>query len=683
MLVPQTVRLTDHGDPPAALIPAERLVWKHNGHGEALFEVLFADGVRETCCITALEDGAWRLHMGQVLDLDLSLHQAKSSLQHQVLEDQVRLRNGEAHLTVYTTVPGLVFGYGEHASWRTVGLDINVGDARQSFALFRHARGFGMSFELQATEQVYGGGEEFGPLGKVGRTLDFHNADSLGVNGQLRYQSTPYVWASRSGGLALLNAAPSRLDVGATRHEVMTWATSRPGMTLWVQSAPGAGPGIAQFRRALPKPMRNVPDWSLGLWLSRCYYRDQAEVMQAVEQAQAHGVQAGVINLDARCWMRAETRTDFVWDTTRFDAYPQFLAWLRGQGLQVCLWENPYVSSKTESLYAEGVEKGYFARTRQGVPYALEWIPEGLAGFPKAPPAGLVDFTRPEARAWWKDLHRPFIRAGVRCFKTDFGEEVPADAQFYDGSDGWALRNVYADLYNACVTEVLQEETGEDGILWARSGWFLPSCHPVKWAGDSQTSWRALRATLRGGLGQAVGGTLFWSHDIGGFYGPAPDAELFLRWAQAGLWGSHARCHGTTAREPWAFGAATLQRFREALALRLHLAPYWRATCDSAVARAQSVMRPLWLVCPEDPCCRGIEDQWFAGDDVLVAPFVEATGGRDLYLPSGEWTDLRTGALVSGERWLRSERTPHIPVFARADAAFKRLFAEAPRLLGG
>ena len=682
MLVPKTVRLTDHGHPPATLIPAERLVWRHDGGGEAAFEVIFADGVREACKISALANGAWRLHIGQSQEVDQSLTQARAKLQHEVFDHEVRLRAGDAQLTVFTTQPGLAFAYGDKPAWRTVSHDINVGDARQSFPLFRHARGLGVSFELQAGEQICGGGEEFGAMSKNGRTLDFYNADALGVNGMLRYQSTPYIWGSRSGGLALLNAAPSRLNVGATRHDVMTWTTSRPGLTLWVQTGQEAAPAIAHFRRALPSPLRNVPNWSLNLWLSRCYYQDQAEVVQVVQQAKEHGVQAGVINLDARCWMRAETRTDFVWDSARFDPYPQFIGWLRSQELQVCLWENPYVSCKTETLYAEGVDKGYFARTKDGQPYPLEWIPEGLAGFPKSPAAGLVDFTRPEACAWWKDLHRPFIRAGVRCFKTDFGEEIPADAHFADGSDGWMLRNVYADLYNACVTEVLQEETGNDGIVWARSGWFLPSCHPVKWAGDSQTSWRALRATLRGGLGQAVGGALFWSHDIGGFYGAPPDGELFLRWAQAGLWGSHARCHGTTAREPWAFGAPVLQRFREALALRTHLTPYWRAACDAAVQQAQSVMRPLWLMCPNDPQCAHVDDQWFAGEHVLVAPFVEARGGRRVYLPEGTWMDLRTGESLQGERWIHSERTPHLPVFVRSTAPLLELFRAAPRLLG-
>ncbi|MEN9529437.1 MAG: hypothetical protein RI932_1310, partial [Pseudomonadota bacterium] len=427
--------------------------------------------------------------------------------------------------------------------------------------------------------------------------------------------------------------------------------------------------------RALMGGVTTVPEWSYGLWLSRCFYKDEAEVRAVIENNRKHNLGATVINLDARAWMRAQTRTDFVWDTSRWSPYKTFIPWLREQGFQVCLWENPYVSSATETLYAEGVKNGYFAKTAKGDVYPYQWVPTGLEGFPQPPIAGLVDFTNAKARTWWKDQHRSYLRAGVNCFKTDFGEEIPHDAVFSDGSTGKQLRNVYSDLYNLCVMEVVREECGDQGILWARSGYTKMSKTPVKWAGDSQTTWNALRASLRGALSQAVGGAVFWSHDIGGFYGPMPDAELFMRWSQVGLWGSHARMHGTSAREPWEFGSDALEQVKYDVALRKKLHPYFVSCGQECVRSQQSFIQPLWLHNTNDPVCWTVEDQFYAGsEDVLVAPFLTPVGGRTVYLPEGHWTCLANGNDYPGRAMHSIDRTSCCPVFVRKNSRWASLF---------
>jgi alpha-D-xyloside xylohydrolase len=682
-LVPEVTSLTYRARSPEAQIPALAIRFLKTEQHKAAFEVSFADGERGLLHVQALEieEGGWLLQLGESSPHDLKVDAAISALRCEAGERQCVLIAGDCKLTVGLENPFLTFEKMGKSSLASPGVDLNVGDAKMSFPLFKHTGGFGVSFAIAHQEIVYGGGEDFGSLAKNGRIYDIYNSDALGVNGQLRYQSTPYFCTSKGTAFALLNAAPSRIDVGARRHDILTWTTSTPALTLFVQPGGNAQKRISQFRTVTQRQAA-VPKWSLGLWLSRCYYKDQKEVEQVLQDAEIHNIPVGVVNLDARCWMRAETRTDFVWDTSRFDPYQSFLPKLVKKGIEVCLWENPYVSSKTEQLYDEGVAKGYFAKTKQGNPYPLDWVPEGLAGFPKPPVAGLVDFTLPAARKWWKDQHRPYIRAGVKCFKTDFGEEIPADAYFADGSMGWDLRNVYSDLYNLCVLEVLAEECGSEGILWARSGSSRASSTPVKWAGDSQTTWRALRSTLRAGLSQAVGGAMFWSHDIGGFYGPSPDPDLYLRWAQVGLWGSHARCHGTSAREPWCFGEKTLNAFRQALELRLKVIPYFEASCARATKTNQSFLTPLWLIEGADPASHHIDDQFMAGPDVCVAPFLEAFGGRDFYLPGGStWRDLRSGNILEGGRFFHTERTLHIPAFLRVGSHFEGLFEAAPRIL--
>lgn len=586
----------------------------------------------------------------------------------------------------------------------TVGDDYNVGNIPMRFPLFRYTsprgEGLGLAFGLTHGELLFGAGEDFGPLVKNGRQFDFVNADALGVNGEDRYQSTPTFSSSKGWTLTVLSPEPCRVDAGRTRSDVLVVSSSQPHLTLLLQFLPCPRARASQLRAILSGADASVsatpgtfaspgaPAWSLGLWLSRCFYKDQEEVDGVLAATTAHGFPPGVVNLDARCWMRATTRTDFVWDTSRFAPFESYLPSVRERGFEVCLWENPYVSCATETLHTEGVREGFFAKTPQGEPYPLQWVPEGLPGFPKPPDAGLVDFTQPRAREWWKDKHRPFLRAGVKCFKTDFGEEIPDDARFADGRTGWELRNAYADLYNACVLEVLREEHGDQGIVWARSGALHAYRAPVKWGGDSQTHWRALRGSLRAALSQAAGGALFWSYDIGGFYGEHPTPLFFLRAFQMGMYFTHARTHGITEREPWRFGPHVERLCRTALAARLALLPYLEHVLASSAARSESGVQPLWMRHADDATARHVDDVFYLGDDLVVAPFLDDAGSRDVYLPAGRWRDLRTGEprfLNDGGRWfsVRADAHPHAPVFAREGSAFQACFEKASQLLKG
>lgn len=642
--------------------------------------VRFADASTVSLTIEAwqLQQGTghpvWWLRLGDSSRHDARPRGVRLTLNSKIEQSLLLITVGALSLSINLARPSLCFRRRGALLLQSPGDDLIVGDAAASHALFKHQYGrggFGISFGIGHGERFFGGGESFQNWCKNGLAVDLRNADALGVTGLGQYQTTPYLWSSVGYGLAMLGAAPTRVDVGATRQDILRWCGEQDGLSLLVQ-AEGAPKAMWQELRTLTHAPRVVPSWTLGLWLSRCYYQDQNEVEAVLQAASEHKVAVQVLNLDARCWMRAETRTDFVWDESRFEPYQIYIPSLRERGIRVCLWENPYVSSLS-ALYQEGVNHGYFARTKDGQVYPLRWVPSGLKGFPEPPPAGLVDFTNPQARRWWQDQHRPYIRAGVSAFKTDFGEEIPSDAYFADGSSGLLLRNAYADLYNLCVTEVLEQELPGEGVLWARSGWMATAATPVKWAGDSQTHWRALRASLRAGLSQAVGGALYWSHDVGGFYGPKPDAELYLRWAQLGLYGSHVRLHGTSPREPWMFGESALRTFRDALAIRTLLLPYFQHCVDRAIDDG-SVLRPLLAEYPDDIVAQGIDDQFFLGQDLLVAPFLDAEGGRRIYLPAGDWVDLRTGDLCSGSRFIRSERTAQLPAFARVSSSFMALF---------
>lgn len=652
-----------------------------NSRNYRSFELTFKDGSHTKLHMGVMNSNpsSWLIWMGDLpRSHDLFNSVVSNSTQltqvsgHWIISSEmgvIQLSTSADSLTICDTLGNSIY--------RSCPSDLLVGDVPVSFPFFKHSDGFGMSLDGGSLKHVVGGGEQFGQLNLVGRVYDVMNSDALGVNGHFRYQSTPFFVSNEGHSIAMLQCEPGRIDFGCRRHDIFTFTSDGPTLGLYLANKSSPIDAIEQWR-ALMGGVSSVPRWSFGLWLSRCFYKDEKELREVIENNSKYKTQASVINLDARAWMRAQTRTDFVWDTSRWSSFETFIPWLREKGFSVCLWENPYVSSATETLFAEGKVRGYFAKTAEGTVYPYQWVPSGLAGFPQPPLAGLVDFTNHEARNWWKDLHRPYLRAGVSCFKTDFGEEIPADAHFSDGSTGKELRNVYSDLYNLTVMEVMREECGENGIVWARSGFTKMGKTPVKWAGDSQTTWSALRATLRGGLSQAAGGAVFWSHDIGGFYGTAPSSELYLRWAQLGLWCSHARMHGTTAREPWEFGAETLEQVKADIARRERLLEYFDSAAQICTHTQQSFVSPLWLYHPEDPHSWVVDDQFFSGTkDVMIAPFLHETGGRKIYLPQGEWLFLNTGEVHQGCSHLSVNRLKTCPVFVRAHSRWKELFANS------
>jgi alpha-D-xyloside xylohydrolase len=198
----------------------------------------------------------------------------------------------------------------------------------------------------------------------------------------------------------------------------------------------------------------------------------------------------------------------------------------------------------------------------------------------------------------------------------------------------------------------------------------------VHWAGDAACSWDGLAASIRGGLHLGLSGFGFWSHDVPGFHGVPdfmgtwPSDDLYVRWTQAAVFGSHLRYHGAHPREPYEYPNVA-DIVRQWLRLRYALIPYLveqgRKTCRSGYP----VLRAMLIHHFDDPVCWHIDDQFFCGDDLLVAPIMNADGVRSIYLPSGTWTDLWTGQRIEGPTWLRGARYPlaRIPVFARADSA--------------
>jgi alpha-D-xyloside xylohydrolase len=242
----------------------------------------------------------------------------------------------------------------------------------------------------------------------------------------------------------------------------------------------------------------------------------------------------------------------------------------------------------------------------------------------------------------------------VDCFKTDFGERIPTDVVYHDGSDPLKMHNFYPYLYNQTVFRVLEAERGVgEAVLFARSATAGGQQFPVHWGGDSTATFESMAESLRGGLSLSLSGFGFWSHDIGGFEQTAA-ADVYKRWCAFGLLSSHSRLHGSSSyRVPWLYDEEAVAVLRHFTELKCRLMPYLYGAAVQAHKTGLPMLRAMMLEFPDDPGCDYLDRQYMLGDSLLVAPVFRSDNIVEYYLPAGQWTHFLSGAVAEGGRWLR------------------------------
>lgn len=518
---------------------------------------------------------------------------------------------------------------------------------------------------------VYGLGEKWGRLNKKSQLVHSLTHDALGVNAERSYKNAPFAWSPDGWGVYAHTPSPVYHAVGFPQwsHRAYGLLVEDEGLDLFLFSGETPAEIVGAFtglvgRTAMP------PLWSLGAILSKAYYRDADELLAAAREVRARGMPCDTITLDGRAWQDTETRFHFGFDPKRYPDPKAIVDELHGLDLRLCVWEYPLVAEKGPH-HAELAAKNWLIKDRRtGRPYTFRFDPEPFGEvLTQLPDSGLVDFTHPDAYAWWRDQHRALFEAGVDMIKADFGEQVEPHCLAYNGDTGHRLRNVYPLLYNRCVFEAA-EMYGRGACLLSRSGWVGSGRYPAQWGGDPQADWGGFVSSLRGGLSWGMSGAATYATDIGGFYGDRRDPELYVRWAQAAVFSSHMRFHGIGERTPWSYGEDAERAVREALSLRYRLLPYVWEALQAAAATGLPVQRAMPLAWPDDPAAWGFEDQFMFGSDILVSPTVEPGGRTITYLPHGRWRHLLDGSAFEGGRVLdRTLALDEIAAFVRDGAA--------------
>ncbi len=510
--------------------------------------------------------------------------------------------------------------------------------------------------ELGVGGLVYGLGERFTSFVKNGQSVEIWNRDG-GANTEQGYKNIPFFLTNRGWGLFVNDPGRVEFEIGSEKVSKAQFSVPGEEMEYYVIDGPDPKGVIERYTRLTGRPRLPEP-WSFGLWLTTSFTTDydEATVTSFLDGMAERDIPLHVFHFDC-FWMRGLHWCDFEWDPKMFPDPEAMLARYKARGLKICVWINPYIS-QLSSLFAEGKAKGYLIKRPDGSVWQWDrWQPG----------QGVVDFTNPEACEWYASHLKRLVAMGVDCFKTDFGERIPVDVAYHDGSDPEKMHNYYTYLYNKVTYAALEEARGQGkAVLFARSATVGGQKFPVHWGGDSYSDFDAMAESLRAGLSLGLCGFGFWSHDIGGFEYTA-EADVYKRWCAFGLLSSHSRLHGSKSyRVPWAYDEEASDVLRHFTRLKCSLMPTLFAAACEAPETGLPVMRAMILEFPEDPASDTLERQYMLGESILVAPVLQSSGEVDFYLPAGRWTHLLSGKVIEGGRWQRETHDfMSLPVYVR------------------
>ena len=491
-----------------------------------------------------------------------------------------------------------------------------------------NSRSINPVFSLAPGERIYGCGESFTSLNKVGQKVHLSVTDPQGPETDGQYKPVPFFFSNRGYGVFMHTSAPVTCDFGSSYIGADRLFMGDEQLDLFVFF--GDPKDILYEYTEITGKSPMLPLWSFGTWMSRITYFSQKEGLEIARQLRAHRIPSDVIHFDTG-WFGTDWQCDYEFAKDRFEDPVKMLRQLSKDGFHTCLWQLPYFTPQNR-FFPEIVEKGIHVRNATG-------------GMPVED--AILDFSNPETVAWYQSKIEGLMKQGVSTIKCDFGEAAPYNGFYHSGKGGLYEHNLYPLRYNKALWEVVERCHPGEGIIWARSAWAGSQRYALHWGGDAATTNIGLLGDLRGGLSFGLSGFSFWSHDMGGFVTASPE-DIYRRWLPFGFLSSHTRAHGAPPTEPWLISESFTDAFRACAEMKYKLMPYVYAQAKDCSERGLPMVRDLLVEFPDDKGAWLVEDEYMFGSQMLVAPLMESGNSRDVYLPQGKWIDYQTGKVYDG-----------------------------------
>ena len=490
-----------------------------------------------------------------------------------------------------------------------------------------NSRSINPVFFLSPGERIYGCGESFTSLNKVGQKVHLYVTDPQGPETDGMYKPVPFYFSNRGYGIFMHTSAPATCDFGASYIGAQRLFMADETMDFFIFL--GEPKDILDEYTNLTGKSPMLPLWTFGTWMSRITYFSQQEGLDIAAKLRENRIPADVIHFDTG-WFGVDWQCDYEFAHDRFPNPVAMLKKLKKEGFHTCLWQLPYFTPKNR-YFKELVDNNMHVRNAMGgMPYE----------------DAVLDLSNHQTVKWYQDKIAHLIQQGVGAIKCDFGEAAPFNGLYASGKTGLYEHNLYPLRYNKALWEAVRDNAGE-GVIWARSAWAGSQRYPLHWGGDAATNDIGMMGDLRGGLSLGLSGFSFWSHDMGGFVTASPE-DIYRRWLPFGFLSSHTRAHGAPPTEPWLISESFTDAFRRCAEMKYALMPYVYAQAKDCSNRGLPMLRALFVEFPHDAGAWLVEDEYMFGSQILVAPLMESGTSRTCYLPQGKWIDYQTGKVYEG-----------------------------------
>ena len=534
--------------------------------------------------------------------------------------------------------------------------------------------------KLGFDEHFYGLGEKASRLDKRRSSFVNWNSDTPGyIEGKDPiYQTIPFYIGLQRGiayGIFFDNSYRSYFNFGQSSQQRAWFGAEGGELNYYFFYGPSMKKILGRYAD-LTGYMPLPPLWALGNQQSRWSYYPDTMVEEVVSEYRKRDLPLDVVHLDID-YMKGYRV--FTFDKERFPDPRGLTDKLRRQGVKVVTIVDPGVKRQPSEPYHafdEGLEKNFFQRRRNGDLF----VPRVWPG-----DSVFVDYTMPEARRWWGDLHRVYTDNGIAGIWNDMNE--PADFVDQSGKNQLDVvsydegektthaknRNTFALLMARATYEGLERlQPDRRPYVITRAAYAGIQRFATMWTGDTNSTWEALSLNIPMFTSLGLSGEPFVGSDVGGFMGRG-NGELLVRAYQVSFVAPFCRNHKVIDgydQEPWRFGKYYEDIIRKYLKLRYTLLPFLYTTLEEAHRTGVPVFRPLLLNYQDDPNTYNLDDEFMIGDDLLVAPILKPDVTRRLvYLPAGGWYDYWTNKRYTGGTMINVEAPlDMVPMFVRAGA---------------
>ncbi|MCM1174126.1 MAG: glycoside hydrolase family 31 protein [Blautia sp.] len=526
---------------------------------------------------------------------------------------------------------------------------------------------------LDAGDCIYGLGDKTGVLNKRFYEYENWNSDIPDPHEDCfksLYKSIPFFITLKENGVYGIfydNTFKSYFNFGKENDGYYSFGSDDGSLDYYFiggDSMPEIVRGYTYLTGRMPLPQK----WTLGYHQSRWGYDSEETFRELAAKLRELRIPCDALHFDIDYMEHYKV---FTWDQERFPDAKTLISDLQKQGIKAVTIIDPGVKAeKGYPMYEEGIENGFFAKSPDGGVYVNAVWP-GDAVYP--------DFGSPAVREWWGGHLRFYTDLGIGGIWNDMNEPasfngpLPDDIVFTDEdrpSTHAEMHNVYGHNMAKATYEGWKNLTGKRPFVITRACYSGSQKYAAAWTGDNQSLWTHLRMAIPQQCNLGLSGMPFIGTDIGGF-GADTTPELLIRWVELGCFSPLFRNHcakGSMNQEPWLFGEETLSIYRKYVTLRYTLLPYFYDLCRECELTGLPIIRPLVLHYEKDENVRNLNDEFLAGEHLLVAPVVEqGARKRMVYLPEGVWYDYWTHAACEGKQYYLIDAPLDVcPIFVKA-----------------